>query len=114
MTADGRLARASLAVAPDACASVVLAARGYPDAPEQGAVITGVEDASQVEGAMVFHAGTARDADGRLVAGGGRVLNVSALGADLAAARDRAYQAAALIAFDGMQLRSDIGEAALV
>jgi phosphoribosylamine-glycine ligase len=114
LTASGRLTEASLDVAADACVSVVLAARGYPDAPERGAEITGIEDASQVDGVIVFHAGTAVDDDGRLAVAGGRVLNVSGRGPDLAAARDRAYQAAELIAFDGMQLRSDIGEAALV
>jgi phosphoribosylamine--glycine ligase len=114
LTASGRLADASLDVSADACVSVVLAARGYPDAPERGAEITGLREASQVEGAIVFHAGTALDDDGRLAVVGGRVLNVSGRGPDLAAARDRAYQAAELIAFDGMQLRSDIGEAALV
>jgi phosphoribosylamine--glycine ligase len=57
----------------------------------------------------VFHAGTALDG-GRLVVAGGRVLNVSAVGADLAEARDRAYQAAGLISFEGMQLRTDVGE----
>jgi phosphoribosylamine---glycine ligase len=87
----------------------VLAARGYPDAPEQGAPITGVGAASEREGVTVFHAGTA-ERDGELVVAGGRVLNVSATGADLAEARDRAYEAAALIHFEGMQLRSDIGE----
>jgi phosphoribosylamine--glycine ligase len=114
LTASGRLADAALDVSPDACVSVVLAARGYPDAPERGAEITGIEDASEVDGVIVFHAGTARDDEGRPTVAGGRVLNVSGRGPDLAAARDRAYQAAELIAFDGMQLRSDIGEAALV
>ena len=51
-----------------------------------------------------------RDRDGALVVAGGRVLNVSAVGADLAEARDRAYEAAALVSFEGMQMRSDIGE----
>jgi phosphoribosylamine--glycine ligase len=57
----------------------------------------------------VFHAGTALES-GRLVVSGGRVLNVSAVGADLAEARDLAYQAAGLISFAGMQLRTDVGE----
>ena len=62
-----------------------------------------------LSGATVFHAGTALEG-GRLVVAGGRVLNVSAVGADLAEARDLAYRAAALISFDGMQLRTDVGE----
>ncbi|HET6848635.1 MAG TPA: phosphoribosylamine--glycine ligase [Gaiellales bacterium] len=108
---SGRLAGAELRVRSDACVSVVLAARGYPDAPESGAQIEGVEAASQLDGVTVFHAGTRRDA-GALVVSGGRVLNVSATAPDLAAARERAYEAAGLIRFDGMQLRSDIGEEA--
>jgi phosphoribosylamine--glycine ligase len=108
-TAEGRLAGVSLDVGDEACASIVLAARGYPDAPEQGAQISGVEAAAEREGVTVFHAGTT-DRGGALVVAGGRVLNVSAVGADLAEARDRAYEAAALISFEGMQLRSDIGD----
>ena len=96
---------------PDACVSVVLAAKGYPDAPEAGAEIEGVEAASELEGVSVFHAGTRREGDS-LVVSGGRVLNVSATAHDLAAARERAYEAAGLIRFDGMQRRSDIGEVA--
>ena len=107
--AEGTLHRASLDVSGQACASVVLAAGGYPDAPEQGAEITGVEQAARLPGATVFHAGTALEG-GRLVVSGGRVLNVSAVGADLAEARDLAYRAAGLISFEGMQLRTDVGE----
>ncbi len=107
--AEGTLHRASLDVSGQACASVVLAAGGYPDAPEQGAEITGVEQAARLTGATVFHAGTALEG-GRLVVSGGRVLNVSAVGADLAEARDLAYRAAGLISFEGMQLRTDVGE----
>ncbi|HYW28931.1 MAG TPA: phosphoribosylamine--glycine ligase [Gaiellales bacterium] len=109
--ATGRLAGAELEVRPDACVSVVLAAKGYPDAPEAGAEIEGVEAASELEGVSVFHAGTRREGDS-LVVSGGRVLNVSATAHDLAAARERAYEAAGLIRFDGMQRRSDIGEVA--
>jgi phosphoribosylamine--glycine ligase len=107
--AEGTLHCASLDVSGQACASVVLAAGGYPDAPEQGAEITGVEQAARLSGATVFHAGTALEG-GRLVVSGGRVLNVSAVGADLAEARDLAYRAAGLISFEGMQLRTDVGE----
>ena len=112
-TASGRLVGAGLTVSEAACATVVLAARGYPDAPEPGAVIEGLDAAATVEGVTVFHAGTAL-ADGQPVVAGGRVLNVSAVAPDLAGARERAYQAAALISFDGMQLRHDIGELAHV
>jgi phosphoribosylamine--glycine ligase len=105
--------RGPLGVSADACVTVVLAAGGYPDAPQQGAVITGVEAADRHPGVTVFHAGTSHDGHALRVAGG-RVLNVSATGADLEEARRRAYAAAAEIEFDGMQLRADIGEAVRV
>ncbi|MDX6496230.1 MAG: phosphoribosylamine---glycine ligase [Gaiellales bacterium] len=111
--AVGGLDGASLSVADEACVTVVLAAAGYPDRPEKGAVISGVERAADHPGVTVFHAGTERDGE-RLRVAGGRVLNVSATGADLGEARRRAYQAAAEIGFDGMQVRSDIGEVSLV
>ncbi len=107
--AVGGLDGASLSVSDEACVTVVLAAAGYPEAPERGAVISGVERAAERPGVTVFHAGTEHDGE-RLRVAGGRVLNVSATGADLGEARRRAYQAAAEIEFDGMQARSDIGE----
>jgi phosphoribosylamine---glycine ligase len=89
-------------------ACVVLAAPGYPDAAKTGGEITGLREAGALDQVMVFHAGTRRDGD-RVVTSGGRVLGVTALGEDLAAARARAYEAAHTIHFDGMQMRSDIG-----
>jgi phosphoribosylamine--glycine ligase len=86
--------------------TVVLASAGYPASASAGDVITGVEAAARQ--AEVTHAGTARNADGDLITAGGRVLNVTALGADPQAARDAAYAAADLIQFDGRQLRRDI------
>jgi phosphoribosylamine---glycine ligase len=91
-----------------ACASVVLAGRRYPEAPDHGTPIDGVEEAGREEGVTVFHAGTALE-DGRLVTDGGRVLNVSAVGADPAAAADRAYAAVERISFAGMHYRRDVG-----
>jgi phosphoribosylamine--glycine ligase len=91
----------------------VIAAPGYPDAPEAGGVIEGLDRAEHLEGVTVFHAGTA-ERDGRVVAAGGRVLNVTALGADLASARSRAYEAVELIDLPGGQVRTDIGAAAAV
>lgn len=91
---------------------IVLASGGYPESSESGKVITGVPEASHVPGALVFHAGTRRR-DGQLVTSGGRVLTVVGRGATYRAAIDAAYQAAAHIAFDGMQLRRDIGQKAL-
>ena len=95
-SADGSLDRAALGVSGQACVSVVIAAPGYPDAPEAGGVIEGLDRAERLEGVAVFHAGTA-ERNGRVVAAGGRVLNVTALGADLTSARARAYEAVELI-----------------
>jgi phosphoribosylamine--glycine ligase len=91
----------------DACVTVVLASDGYPVAPRTGDVIEGVADAAAVEGAFVFHAGTRREGDA-LVTAGGRVFAVSAVGPTIAGARARAYEAADRITWPGRQRRSDI------
>ena len=91
----------------EAAVTVVLASGGYPGAYEKGKVITGVDAANAQEGVEVFHAGTAASEAG-LVTAGGRVLNVTAVGADVEEARARAYAAADLISFDGAQRRTDI------
>jgi phosphoribosylamine--glycine ligase len=88
---------------------VVLASRGYPHAPIAGDVITGIDEAEQLPGVAVLHAGTSRANDGTIVTAGGRVLCVVGLGTDLSEARERAYAACARISFRGMQVRSDIG-----
>jgi phosphoribosylamine--glycine ligase len=90
-----------------AAVTVVLASAGYPESSSKGDVITGVEAADALEGVDVIHAGTALVGDD-LVTAGGRVLAVRALGTDVADARTRAYAAADLISFDGLQRRSDI------
>ncbi len=95
----------------DAAICVVLAAKGYPDSPEAGSVITGA-DADFGEYVQVFHAGTVLDGD-TLKAAGGRVLNVCALGATLAEARERAYTAVDAIDWPGGFHRRDIGWRAL-
>jgi phosphoribosylamine---glycine ligase len=87
---------------------VVLASDGYPGSYPKGLPITGVEEAAAREGVQVFHAGTARGDDGGLVTAGGRVLNVTARGTDVADARARAYDAVAAIRWDGMHHRTDI------
>jgi phosphoribosylamine--glycine ligase len=92
----------------EASVIVVLAAEGYPAAPRTGDVITGVEQAEQVEGVAVIHAGTARDPQGRLVTAGGRVLGVRAVARELATARERAYRALDRIHVDGGHYRRDI------
>ncbi|HCC32749.1 MAG TPA: phosphoribosylamine--glycine ligase [Clostridiales bacterium] len=105
---DGRLDQVNLAVRPGACVSVVLASPGYPGAYPRGLPITGVDRAAALPGVMIFQGGTARDPDGRLVTAGGRVLAVTALGDTLDGAAALAYEAAAHIAFPGMQFRRDI------
>jgi phosphoribosylamine--glycine ligase len=96
----------------EAAICVVLAAKGYPEAPVTGSTIRGAEADFGPE-VVVFHAGTERAADGRLLAAGGRVLNVCARGADLRQARDRAYAAVAAIDWPEGFHRSDIGWRAL-
>jgi phosphoribosylamine--glycine ligase len=91
----------------DACVTVVLASEGYPDAPQTGRPITGLEAAEAVPGVRVLHAATAHDGD-RLLATGGRVLNVVARAADFADARARAYQALGSIGLEGSHYRTDI------
>jgi phosphoribosylamine--glycine ligase len=104
--AAGRLGQAPLAAMESAAVTLVLAAADYPARGDSGSPITGIEDA-EATGAHVFHAGTALH-DGRLVTNGGRILNVTALGESISAARDAAYTAAAHIDFPGMRFRTDI------
>jgi len=97
----------------EAAVTVVLACEGYPAAPRTGDVISGLDAAASVEGVTVFHAGTAADGrPGEVRTAGGRVLDVTALGATLAEARARAYEAAGRISWPGMQYRGDIAAAA--
>ncbi|NRA96142.1 MAG: phosphoribosylamine--glycine ligase [Planctomycetes bacterium] len=97
---------------PRAAVTVVLCSGGYPGAFTRGHPIEGIVDADAMDGVIVFHAGTARVA-GRVVTTGGRVLNVTALGSDLADARQRAYEAVSRISFENMHFRTDIGVRAL-
>jgi phosphoribosylamine--glycine ligase len=92
--------------------TVVLASRGYPTSSSKGDVIHGLDEASALPDIEVLHAGTARR-DGEIVTAGGRVMNVTALGATPGEARDRVYEAANMISFDGMQMRTDIAERAV-
>jgi phosphoribosylamine---glycine ligase len=105
--ARGELAGMKVDWSEEAAVAVVLASRGYPGLYQTGLPITGLGDAAGVDGVTVFHAGTARTGDS-VVTGGGRVLAVSALGADIADARDRAYEAVSRISFEGMRYRRDI------
>jgi phosphoribosylamine--glycine ligase len=105
---EGQLAAIDAHWTPNPAVCVVLASKGYPGKPETGQAITGFQEAEALGGVKVFHAGTAVR-EQRLVASGGRVLGVTAIGEDLRAAIDRAYLAVNKICFDGMQYRRDIG-----
>jgi phosphoribosylamine---glycine ligase len=104
-TRPGGLAGATLEWDARSAVTVVLASRGYPASSSSGDVITGLDDVP--EGVEVTHAGTRR-LNGDVVTAGGRVLNVTGLGDGTHSARERAYAAADVIAFDGRQLRRDI------
>ncbi len=110
--AKGELADAQVNWAEDHALSVVMAANGYPGTPEKGSVIGGLDALPEDSFNMVFHAGTATR-DGAVIATGGRVLNVTARGSDLAAARDRAYAMVDAIDWPGGFCRRDIGWRAL-
>jgi len=103
---EGRLDRVKAEWDRRAALGVVLAASGYPDAPEKGQVVTGLPAAG--EDFRVFHSGTALK-DGVIVTNGGRVLCVTALGDSIKMAQRRAYEVVESIRFDGMQCRRDIG-----
>jgi phosphoribosylamine--glycine ligase len=107
-TADGVLDHFDVRWRDDAALTVVLAAKGYPGTPEKGTEIKGLDAAGSVAGVQIFHAGTRCDG-ARLIADGGRVLNVTALGASVAEAQARAYEAIAKIDWPGGFCRSDIG-----
>ncbi|HZA90951.1 MAG TPA: phosphoribosylglycinamide synthetase C domain-containing protein, partial [Solirubrobacterales bacterium] len=107
----GGLAGVEAQFADDWAVAVVLASAGYPVSSSKGDVIHGLDEASG-PGVEVLHAGTARHDDG-FVTAGGRVLNVTGLGPTPDAARERAYDAARRISFDGMQMRTDIAARAV-
>jgi phosphoribosylamine---glycine ligase len=109
--AAGDLAGTSVRWDPRACVTVVLASGGYPGPYRSGLPVTGLE-AAAATGAHLYHAGTALDPAGQVVTAGGRVLAVSALGDGLPAARALAYEAAALVRFDGAHHRRDIAATA--
>ena len=111
-TAAGRLAGLPIEWDPRPAVCVVLAAKGYPGTVEKGARIHGLDALAGWSRGMVFHAATRRTPDG-VVADGGRVLGVTALGDSIRGAIDEAYAAVAKISWDGMQYRRDIGRRAL-
>ena len=109
---EGRVSEGDFKWSSDASVCVVMASGGYPGTFEVGKKITGLNDAADVEGVKVFHAGTSKR-DGAFYTAGGRVLGVSARAADLQTAVDRAYEACEKIHFDGAHYRKDIAARAL-
>lgn len=110
--AEQRLDEVELSWCDDWAVSVVLTSAGYPGSYEKGKVITGIEDAEALDGVTVYHAGT-REQDGQILTNGGRVIDVTALGATFEDARNLAYAACEKIDFEGKTLRHDIGLRAL-
>lgn len=110
--AEQRLDEVELSWCDDWAVSVVLTSAGYPGSYEKGKVITGIEDAEALDGVTVYHAGT-REQDGQILTNGGRVIDVTALGATFEDARNLAYAASDKLDFEGKTLRHDIGLRAL-
>jgi phosphoribosylamine--glycine ligase len=110
--ADHNLGSRSVEWSGDVAATVVLVASGYPGRVESGKRIEGLDAAARLDGVRIYHAGT-RLEDGRVYTAGGRILNVTASGATLSQALDRAYAAAEVIHFDGKDYRKDIGKKGL-
>jgi phosphoribosylamine--glycine ligase len=111
--ARGELAQERLRFRDDASVCVVMASGGYPGTYAKGFPIEGLDEAEALADVMIFHAGTERDAEGRVVTAGGRVLGVTAIGRDLSAARDRAYDAVARLRWTGERHRTDIAADAI-
>jgi phosphoribosylamine--glycine ligase len=107
-SAEGQLRNFDLRWFPDTALTVVMATKGYPGSYSKGSVIEGLEAAAEVEGVEIFHAGTANEG-GRIVANGGRVLNVCARGKTAAEAQARAYAAVDRIRWPEGFCRRDIG-----
>lgn len=104
---DERLHEVEVKWRQGACICVVMASAGYPGAYEKGKLITGIEQAEQEEGIIVFHAGTSLK-DGQLVTSGGRVLGVTAVGQNFDEASEKVYRAVSKIHFEGAHYRRDI------
>ena len=107
-TADGQLSNFDLRWHDQVALTVIMAAEGYPGTPRKGTVIAGLDDAAKIEGAMIFHAGT-KDDGGKIVANGGRVLAVTAVGKTVREAQTRAYQAVDKVRWPEGFCRRDIG-----
>lgn len=109
---EGNLAQQMITWADDAAVCVVMASGGYPGSFEKGLEITGLKEADSMPGVISFHAGTAKKEE-KLVTAGGRVLGVTARGASIAGAIERAYEGVSKIRFAGAHYRTDIGQRAL-
>jgi len=109
---DGMLRNFDLRWYPDAALTVVMAAKGYPGDYRKGTIIDGLDDAAAIEGVQIFHAGT-KERDGQIVANGGRVLNVCAIGRTVAEAQKQAYAAVDKIQWPDGFCRRDIGKRAV-
>ncbi|MDD4952988.1 MAG: phosphoribosylglycinamide synthetase C domain-containing protein, partial [Desulfovibrionaceae bacterium] len=109
---QGRLSRVEVRTRPETSVCVVMAAKGYPGDYPRGMEISGLDRAERIPGVKVFQAGTRIEGD-RLLTSGGRVLGVTALGKDLAAAKETAYRAVEEIHFENSYFRRDIGDKGL-
>ena len=109
---EGRLDSISLEWDPRPAVCVVMSSGGYPGDYEKGKPITGLDKAGKMKDVVVFQAGTAKQ-DGKIVTNGGRVLGVTGMGDDIAAAKAKAYEAVDKISFEGAYCRRDIADKAL-
>lgn len=112
-TIEGRLSHMPVSWKDETSLCVVVSSRGYPGSYEKGKIITGLDALSSLEDTVVFHAGTAINSRGEYITSGGRVLGVTALGKDVSSAKSHAYLAVEKIHFEGMHVRSDIGDKAI-
>ena len=106
--ANEKLSEIDVKWSDEACACVIIASGGYPGSYEKGKLISGLDENGQLDGATVIHAGTKLE-DGKFYTSGGRVLGITAKGADLREALDRAYKSTEKVSFDGAFYRKDIG-----
>ena len=112
-SADGKLDEVSPTFSDETALTVVMAAKGYPEAPQKGSVIKGLDEAAKTEDVKIFHAGTALK-DGNLIANGGRVLNVTATGSSVSEAQTKVYEAIEKIDWPNGFCRRDIGWRAII
>ncbi len=108
---EGNIKGVEIKVSPKWALGVVVASKGYPQKPETGKVIEGLEEVEKLDNVVVFHAGTKKEGD-KILTAGGRVLTIVGLGDTLREAKERAYTVVEKINFEGMQYRRDIGDKA--